>query len=229
MPRMRRSWWFWLSFIIAVAFATYFSVRVIMTFTGRGAAATVRSISIRSDSGSRDLSAIAAAAGVAPGTRTYSVSLRDMNARIAAVPGVRRAAVRRMPNGNISSRVQMHRAIALWMDADGLYPLAADGTVVRTPVDARGAGDIVFFGPLPDDVGEITQTVRPIADKIDFLEWIEDRRWNIHTSGGIVVMLPEKDPAAAIATLMLMDKNNRILSKKISRIDMRDSARILVE
>ena len=67
-----------------------------------------------------------------------------------------------------------------------------------------------------------------VAD-IDYIEWIEDRRWNIHTTGGITIKLPEENFSHAIAELITLNKNQNILDRDIHVIDMRDSARILVK
>jgi len=64
---------------------------------------------------------------------------------------------------------------------------------------------------------------------LDYLEWIENRRWNLHTTGGITIMLPEQNPVDAIGQLVSLNNNHNILSRKINLIDMRDSARILVK
>ena len=88
---------------------------------------------------------------------------------------------------------------------------------------------MVFRGNVPNDITEITNTAHNLVEKLDYLEYIEDRRWNLYTTDGITVMLPEKDPSAAIASLMILDKNHKILSKDINVIDMRDDARILVK
>ena len=61
------------------------------------------------------------------------------------------------------------------------------------------------------------------------MEWIENRRWDLVTTGGITVMLPEKSPDAAIAQLIVLNKNHHIFDRNISVIDMRDDARILVK
>ena len=61
------------------------------------------------------------------------------------------------------------------------------------------------------------------------MEWIENRRWNMYTKGGIVVMLPEENPLDAIGTLVALNNNHNILNKEIQVIDMRDAARILVK
>lgn len=226
---MKRNIWFWLCFVAAIALATYFATRLIMTGLGYGPAARVHTISISADQGDKDLSALAAAAAVAPGTATYSVDLAALNARVAATPGVRASAVRRLPNGNLAVKVKLYRAVAQWTDGEAFFPLSADGTIVRRPSENRDAGTVLFRGDLPTDISDITKIAHNLIGELDYIEWIEGRRWNIKTTGGITIMLPEQDPAAAISTLLVLNKNHNILSKNIQIIDMRDNARILVK
>lgn len=226
---MKRSIWFWLCFVIAIILAIYFSVRIIMTGTGHGNLSRVRNISISADIKNADLSALATAATIAPGTHSYSVDLNAMNARIATIPGVRKSAVRRMPNGNISVQVSLYQAVALWTDGENYFPLSGDGTIVNTPTDTRDTGNIVFRGKLPNDITEITKIARNLIGDLDYIEWIENRRWNLHTTGGITVLLPESDPTSAITSLITLNKNHGILHKDITIIDMRDTARTYVK
>ncbi len=229
MFAMKRNIWFWLFFILAIILAIYFSSRIVMTTMGYGHISQVHRVSISTDSPNKDLAAIAAAAGIAPGSHTYAINLTELNNRIAAVPGVRNAAVRRRPDGNLDIRVELYRAVALWTDGTGFYPLSADGTIVKRPSDVRAPGTILFRGELPANIDKITRAAQPLAGDVDYLEWIEDRRWNLHTTGGITVMLPERDPFSAIGTLVVINRNHQILNRNISMLDMRDSARILVK
>lgn len=226
---MKRTIFFWISFVVAIILAVYFSTRIIMTGLGHTRMSVVHNISITTDEHDKDLSAIATAAAVAPGTRTYSLNLDAMHARISAVPGVKAAAVRRMPNGNIKIMVKMHHAVALWTDGEAFYPLSADGTIVKKPSDTRDASAVVFRGDLPSDITIITNAAHNLTGMLDYLEWIENRRWNLITTGGITVMLPEDDPASAISSLVVLNNQHQILSKDIQLIDMRDSTRILVK
>ncbi len=226
---MKKSLWFWLSFVVAIILAIYFSVRVVMIGLGHGGAAMVHSISVSADQNDKDLSALAAAATIAPNTRVYSVDLDMLNNRVMAVPGVKNAAVRRLPNGNISVRVAMYRAVALWTDGQNFFPLSADGTIVNKPTDVRDSSHVVFRGTLPQDITEITRAAHNLVGHLDTLEWIEDRRWNLYTNNGITVMLPEQNPIAAIGALISLNNNHQILNKDIKLIDMRDDARILVK
>ncbi len=226
---MKRNIWFWVCFVASIILATYFATRIIMTGLGYGPSARVRTISISADQGDKDLSALAAAAAVAPGTDTYSVDLAALNARVGQTPGVRASAVRRMPNGNLSVRVKLYRAVAQWTDGENFFPLSADGTIVRRPADSRDTGTVLFRGDLPDDISEITKIAHNMIGHLDYMEWIENRRWNMITTGGITILLPEQDADAAVSTLLVLNKNHGILSKDIQIIDMRDSARILIK
>lgn len=196
---------------------------------GHGVAARVHTISISATPRVGDLNAVAAAAAVAPGTQTYSVDLDTLAARISAVPGVRDAAVRRMPNGNLAVRVKMYTAVAQWTDGDAFFPLSADGTIVRRPEAQRDPASVLFRGPLPDDISEITKAAHNLIGNLDYMEWIENRRWNLQTKSGITVMLPENKPADAIASLIVLNEKHDLLAREISVIDMRDDARILVK
>ncbi len=226
---MKRSILFWLYFVVAILLAIYLSVRLITLGAARHGPVFVRNISISADAPGKDLSALAASAAIAPGTRTYAVDLNSLAARIGAVPGVRAVAVRRLANGNLSVHVKLHHVVAQWTDGEKFFPLSVDGTIVNTPEQTRDNGGILFRGELPRDVSRITNAVQRIAGDIDYMEWIENRRWNLVTRGGITVMLPEKGAADAIGTLIVMNANHGILNKQISVIDMRDGARILVK
>ena len=226
---MKRSVWFWLCFIGAIILAIYFATRTIMIQSGHGDLSRVRNISISTDIKSQDLSTIAHAASIAPNTPVHSVNLAHMRDRVRAVPGVKDAAIRRLPNGNISVRTTMHQMVALWTDGENYFPLSSDGTIINTPTNVRNIAHVVFRGNLPSDISNITRAAHNLIGNLDYMEWIENRRWNIYTTGGITIMLPETNPESAISTLMAMNIKHNLLGKQIKIIDMRDDARILVK
>lgn len=226
---MKRNLWFWLYFIAAILLAIYFATRIIMTFMGYGPIAQVKNISISADTRNQDLTAIAASTGISPGTHTHSVNLELVNARLIATPGVRESAVRRLPNGNLSVKIRLYRAVAAWTDGTYYYPLSADGTIVQRPSEEKSPGTVVFRGDVPNDINNITKAATNLIGDLDYLEFVDNRRWNIITNGGITVMLPEESPDAAIASLVVLNNKHKILNKNIQTIDMRDTARILVK
>lgn len=226
---MKRTIWFWICFALTILVATYMAVRITMVARGVGRVGVVRTVSISADGAATDLNAVAAAVAVAPGARAWHTNLDEINSRVAAAPGVRKSAVRRRPDGNIAVRVQMHRAVAQWFDGINYFPISADGTIVARADAGRAPGAVVFSGPVPDDIADITKAARKLGDKCDYMQWVDGRRWNVITPDGITVMLPEENPAGAIGALLALDQNHEILNRKISLIDMRDNARILVK
>lgn len=227
---MKRSLLFWLYFVCAIILGVYFATRIIMTGLGHGKLATIHNISIVADApDGDDLSQIEMVAKSALGTHTNSLSIDSLNRRIEEVPTVQYSATRRLPNGTLRIYVRLYRAVAQWTDGESFYPLSGDGTIVRTPLSARDTTAIVFRGLLPENITEITSAAHVMADKINYMEWIENRRWNIITNDGITVMLPENNPIGAIHSLNSLNDKQHILSKNIKIIDMRDAARILIK
>lgn len=226
---MKRSFMFWLYFVVAIILGVYFATRIIMNTMGHGKLATIHNVSITASTYDHDLLPVKTAASAALGVQTRALDLEILNNRIKSVPGVRNAATRRLPNGTLRVRVEMHKTVAQWTDGTAFYPLAADGTTVNIPADTRDDGAIVFRGELPNNIVDITDAATPIANLIDYMQWIENRRWNIITTGGITVMLPEDAPAAALRELISLNDKKNILGRDIKTLDMRDSARILVK
>ena len=109
---MKKNLWFWLYFIAAILLAIYFATRIVMAFMGYGPTAMVRHISVSSDTKDKDLTAIIAAAGIAPGTHSHSIKLELVNTRIAQTPGIKESSVRRLANGNLAIKVNLYRAVA---------------------------------------------------------------------------------------------------------------------
>jgi len=226
---MKRNLWFWLYFIAAVLLAIYFATRIVMAFMGYGPTAMIRNVSVFADTNDKDLTTIVAAAGIPSGTHTHSIKLELVNARIVQTHIARESAVRRLANGNLAIKVNLYHAVAERTDGINYYQLSADGKDIKNPSSTRGAGTVLFRGRVPNDIGEITKAASNLIGDLDYLEWIDDRRWDLVTTGGITIMLPEKDPIAAIGNIVVLNKKFNILSKAIKVIDMRDDARILVK
>lgn len=226
---MRRNLWFWLSFVSAIILAIYFISRIIMVGLGHGDLARVHKISFTSDVENKDMTALMGAISVPKNTPIYSLDLDVMTANLLGVPGIKDAAVRRLPNSTLRVRVAYHHFVATWSDGMNYFPLSDDGTIVQNPSSERPESALLFRGPVPNDLNEITNAANDMVADIDYIEWIEDRRWNIHTTGGITIKLPEENFSHAIAELITLNKNQNILDRDIHVIDMRDSARILVK
>lgn len=196
---------------------------------GRGNLARIHKTYIVTDVENKDMTALSVAAALSTNTPLYT-NLDDINDRILLVPGVKNSAVRRLPNGNLIIKVSYHHFIAAWTDGENYFPVSDDGMVSDTPSTEQSGATIVFRGTknLPKNITDITNAANDMLADIEYIEWIEDRRWDIQTTGGITIQLPENDFAHAIARLITINKNHNIFGRDIHVIDMRDPARILV-
>lgn len=226
---MKKSVFFWLYFIVSIILAIYFTTRIITSQMGRGPISNIKHIFISSDSSDTNLDAIRVAVGINKGTNIRSVDLHQINNRVLAVPGVKKSSTRRLANGDIVIKTEQHNVVAMWTDGVSYYPLSSDGTKIDTPLNERDENTLVFRGELPTDVIKIVNAVSPISDYIDYVSFIESRRWNIHTKNGTTIYLPEDNPSVAINKISVLNQTHKLLSRKLEILDMRDSARILVK
>jgi cell division protein FtsQ len=55
---------------------------------------------------------------------------------------------------------------------------------------------------------------------------VAERRWNLRLKNGIDVRLPEHDVGAALARLVVLDRETKILSRDVTAIDLRVDGRV---
>jgi cell division protein FtsQ len=67
-----------------------------------------------------------------------------------------------------------------------------------------------------------------IAGKVEASVLVADRRWNLHLKGGLEVLLPETEPAQALATLADLDRAKKLMSRDIVTVDLRLPDRVTV-
>ena len=226
---MKKSLLFWLYFVLSIILAIYFATRIITSHIGRGPISTVKHIEISSDSNDINLEPIGVAIGIRHGTKLRSLDLHQINNRIMAVPGIKNSSVRRLPNGDLKIKTEQYNAVAMWTDGALYYPLSDDGTKIDTPSETPTENTIVFSGEIPKNLTETLNNLSALSEYIDYVNLVESRRLNIHTKNGIVIYLPENNPGAAINKISVLNQTHKILSRKLSIIDMRDDARILVQ
>ena len=225
---MKKSILFWLYFILSIILAIYFAVRIITGQMGRGPVSYVQNI-ITYGTNAKDDEIIKMTLGTHPGTSLRTLDLHLLNNRIANIQKIKKSAIRRLPNGDIIVKIQKHNVIASWSDGQYYYPLSSDGTKINTPSDERNINSIVFRGDLPKNLTDVINVLSTLSKDIDYVDYVESRRWNIHTKNNITIYLPEHYMDVAINKINVLNHTHKLLSRKLEIIDMRDKARILVK
>jgi cell division protein FtsQ len=120
--------------------------------------------------------------------------------------------------------------VALWQRDGEVSIVAEDGAALDELKDAR-------LNNLPFVVGkgankrlkeylEILDAAEELRPKIEAGVFVSERRWNLRMKSGLDVKLPENDPAGAMRTLLKLERENRILSKDILYLDLREPSRV---
>ncbi|MDR2268906.1 MAG: cell division protein FtsQ/DivIB [Rickettsiales bacterium] len=143
-------------------------------------------------------------------------------------PNIENASIKNNRNGIIDVRLKHKKIVGIWQNGNIFYPLLENGTHIKVPFKERPKKGLVFRGPVPNDISEIIRLVSSnpdVAKKTDYLEYVENRRWNIKLGGGATIMLPERAPSKAFDRI----KSLGIMNKSFNALDLRDEKRALVK
>lgn len=152
--------------------------------------------------------------------------------RIAALPWVKVAAVRKVYPDEIEVRIEEREAFAILQQGSSLSLIERDGDVIA-PFDGRrhaalplmvgigaqkGADFVAKIGRYPELASRVKGYIR-----------VADRRWDLRLENGITIRLPEGDEDTALAEVLLLDRQQGLLSRDIAGVDLRLDDRVVVQ
>ena len=153
-------------------------------------------------------------------------------ARLLANPWIAEATVLKFYPDRLRIGIKERAAFALWQRQGRVAVIAADGTVLEPSVPAQ-------FASLPLVVGQgAEREAKPllallaqfpdIAGKVSASVLVAERRWNLHLSDGVEVLLPETAPEKALQMLVDLDRDKKLLTRDIVAVDLRLPDRVTV-
>jgi cell division protein FtsQ len=151
-------------------------------------------------------------------------------ARLEADPLVKQASVRKLYPDQIVVEIVERTPYGVWQKDGQVRAIAADGAPIDEVQDGR-------YADLPFVVGEGANTrVREYAALLDAMDELKprveagvlvgERSWSLKLKSGIEIKLPEVDPQAAIATLLRLHRQTRILDRDVLALDLRAPGRV---
>jgi len=176
---------------------------------------------------------IFAAAGISDRASLLFLDVDAARARLKAIPWIGEAAVRKLYPDRLQITVTERDAFALWQREGQVSVISADGTVVAPlAADWHFAHLPLVVGPgaaarareflaLLDSHPDLRQQVRASV-------LVAQRRWNLKLKNGLDVRLPETDVPRALDTLAELDRDNQLISRDITAIDLRLPDRVSV-
>lgn len=172
-----------------------------------------------------------AAIGVSKGDPILGFSVEQARARIETLSWVEHATVERRLPGTVVVYLQERRPFAVWQNQGKFVLVDRSGQVVNQDVSQFrklplivGAGAPVAAAVLLDAL-----TDRPaLAEKVSASVRVGERRWDLHMTSGIDVMLPEGHEAAALDRLIALQQQHAVLDRPLLAIDMRLPDRLVL-
>jgi cell division protein FtsQ len=152
--------------------------------------------------------------------------------KLKADPWIADETVLKLYPGALQIDITERRPFALWQENGKLSVIASDGIVLKPYVTRR-------FASLPLVVGKGAETHAkdflalvanyPVVNsQLKAAIFVGERRWNLRLKDGLDIRLPEIDVGRALATLVKYDREDKLLSRDITAIDMRLPGRLTV-
>jgi cell division protein FtsQ len=175
---------------------------------------------------------VLAAAGLNGKLSLAFLSASEVRERLERVPLVKSASVRKLYPHELVVTLTERQPHGLWQLDGELFVIAADGTVIDLMQDER-------FVDLPLVVGEqanmrtgeylaLREAAGPLKGRIRAGTLVSGRRWTLKFDNGLDVRLPELGAAEALARLVKLEREQRILEKDVLAIDLRIPDRVVV-
>ncbi len=161
-----------------------------------------------------------------------SLNVRRARQRIAELPWVGQASVRKSYPDTLHVTIKERTPYALWQNNNFIYLVDSSGGPIVTFTEPR-------FGHLPLVVGAGANVAAPaflalvgnherLARRMRAGVFVAERRWNLVMENGITVKLPESGVGEALEQLALLDAVDGLLSRDVAAVDLRLSDRITV-
>lgn len=175
---------------------------------------------------------ILAIAGVSAKDSLPFFDVAAARARLEADPLVKQARVRKLYPNQIVIDIVERTPYAVWQKDGQVKAIATDGAPIDDMHDSRYAGLPFVAG---DGANERAREFTALLDSMEELKprveagvLIGERRWNLRLKNGIDVKLPEVDPKTAIAALLKLQREQRILDRDVLALDFRAPDRLFV-
>ncbi|HET7409317.1 MAG TPA: cell division protein FtsQ/DivIB, partial [Paracoccaceae bacterium] len=175
--------------------------------------------------------AIGRVVDLAPDASSLTLDVAVIQAGIAEMGGVRSARVKLGPDGVLLISVDERIPEALWRDDEGRLWLTGRNGVAIAPAGPRAdhPGLPVILGEGAQSAMEealaLFRAAPDLRPRLRAFVRIGQRRWDVVLDRDLRIMLPAKEPEAALARVMALHYGEELLDRDLAAIDMRLGAR----
>jgi cell division protein FtsQ len=166
-------------------------------------------------------------------TSTIGFDAEAARERIAELPWVETAAVRKVYPDTLEVQIEERKPYAIWQHGSELSVVERSGHVIVPYSGGRQATLPLIIGlGAPEAAPAFIDGIRShpeLASRSKGYIRVAERRWDLRFENGVTVKLPEAGEDRALDELTTMDRESGLLSRDITAIDMRLTDRLVVQ
>jgi cell division protein FtsQ len=162
---------------------------------------------------------------------SFHLDLEAVRERIAGIDAVERADLRIRAGGILQVDITERVPVVLWRIGGRTEMLDATGHRVATLLSRAARPDLPLIAGEGADAHvpealDILASAQPIRDRIRGLVRMGERRWDLVLDRDQRIMLPEDEPAAAMARAVALDQSQDLLTRDLVAVDLRNPERL---
>ncbi len=165
---------------------------------------------------------------------SFDLDLAEMRTTIEGISAVASADLRIQSGGYLAVTVDERLPALIWQTRDGAALLDDEGVFVAW------LSERVLEAPLPLVAGEGADHVvgealdlfvaaAPLGERLRGLVRMGERRWDVVLRDDRRILLPEVGAMAALDRIIMLDELQELLSRDVTRIDLRNPERLSVQ
>jgi cell division protein FtsQ len=173
-----------------------------------------------------------ASLGVQLGQPMLAIDPQVVKAKVEALGWVRSAAVERRLPDQLYIRISEAEPIALWQHDGGFRLIDRSGQVIdQAEASAFSQLPVLVGDGAPAHAADLLAMLArepDLAARVRGAVWVGERRWNLRFDNGVDVKLPAESPQLAWSLLAKLEREQRLLARDLTVIDMRLPDRLVV-
>lgn len=166
-----------------------------------------------------------------PDASLPAIDVASARARIESLPWVQTASLRKIYPSTLKITIDERTPYVLWQHDQSLQVLDDTGRVIGDASDAHRKLVRVVGDGAQNRASEalaLADSAPSIRARLRAAILVGDRRWNFVLDNGVVLMLPQDQPQAALDRIVNYDSSAQLLSKDITSVDLRLGDRMFV-
>lgn len=167
------------------------------------------------------------------GDPLFAVPVKEMQEKLEHLHTVKTASVERELPDILRIRLNEREPVAVWQVGGHLHLIDDEGKVLKRDIAAKESPLLVVVGEeAPKHVADLFKLLEgepDLSKRVVAAVWVGKRRWNLRLDRNVNVMLPEDHPEAAWHRLATMHRDDRILEKNVTSIDLRLEEKVFIK